>query len=181
MRDIDLFFWLNQHLIPNSIHVLKIISGTTTFTSIALALLVLIISIVKRSKTIREQFFILAAVLLLVAIVSQGLKTIVIRERPFTTYPYIEKLSEGGGSSFPSGHTMEAFAMAMSLSLLYSKKKIVILVYLWAILVAYSRIVLGVHYPSDVLAGILIGTLIGWIVPWIFSRCISKGKINNPA
>jgi len=178
--DIALLNWLNHHLIPHSVPVLRIISSTTTFISIALALMVLIISIVKRSKSIYKQFFVLASVLILVAIISQGLKTFIYRDRPFTTHPFIEKLSEGGDSSFPSGHTLEAFAMAVSLSLLFTKKKIVILVYVWAMLVAYSRMALGVHYPSDVLAGILIGTLIGGIVPWIFSWYNPKGKINNP-
>jgi len=126
----------------------------------------------------RKQFYKLAIVLILVAIVSQGLKALIYRERPFITHPFIEKLSEAGSSSFPSGHTLEAFAIAAAISLLISKKKIVIPVYIWAILVAYSRMALGVHYPSDVLAGIIIGTFIGWVVPWIFQRIIPSGKIN---
>jgi undecaprenyl-diphosphatase len=69
--------------------------------------------------------------------------------------------------------------MATALSLSFSKKKIIIPVYLWAMLVAYSRMALGVHYPSDVLAGIIIGTFIGWTVPWIFNRFTLRGKINN--
>jgi undecaprenyl-diphosphatase len=74
---------------------------------------------------------------------------------------------------------MEAFAMAAALSLLFSKKTIVIPVYFWAILVAYSRMALGVHYPSDVLAGVLFGTFIGILIPRIFNRLNPKGKINN--
>ena len=179
--DIDLLNWINHHLIPYSVPLLRIISFTTTYISIAVVLMVLITSIVKSSKSIRKQFIVLASVLILVAIISQALKILVYRTRPFTTYPFVEKLSDGGGSSFPSGHTLEAFAMAASLSLLFSKKKLIIPVYVWAMLVAYSRLALGVHYPSDVLAGIFIGTLIGWIVPWMFSRYNSKGKINNPA
>jgi undecaprenyl-diphosphatase len=178
--DIALLNWLNHHLIPDSVPVLRIISFTTTFISIALVLIILIISLVRRSKSIRKRFFILAAVLILVAITSQGLKIFFYRERPFKIYPFIEKLSEGGDSSFPSGHTLEAFAIAAALSLLFSKKKIVIPVYLWAILVAYSRMALGVHYPSDVLAGVIIGTFIGWSVPWIFNKFIPREKINNP-
>jgi undecaprenyl-diphosphatase len=179
--DIDLLNWIHHHLIPHSVPVLRIISYATTYISIAAALTVLITAFVKRSKSFRRQFFVLASVLILVAIVSQGLKAIIVRERPFKTYPFIEKLSEGGDSSFPSGHTTEAFAMAAALSLLFSKKKIVIPVYLWAFLVAYSRMALGVHYPSDVMAGMVIGTCIGWAVPWIFNRIDSGKKINNPA
>jgi undecaprenyl-diphosphatase len=177
--DIGLLNWLNHHLIPHSVPVLRIISYTTTFISIAVVLMVLITSIVSKSKTIRIKFFVLVSLLILVAIISQGLKTLIFRERPFKTYSFIEKLSEGGDSSFPSGHTLEAFAMATALSLSFSKKKIIIPVYLWAMLVAYSRMALGVHYPSDVLAGIIIGTFIGWTVPWIFNRFTPRGKINN--
>lgn len=178
MYDIAILNWLHNHTIPFSVPFLQIISYTTTFVSIALVLVVLITSIVKRSKPMRKQFYTLAIVLILVVIVSQGLKALIYRERPFITHPFIEKLSEAGSSSFPSGHTLEAFAIAAAISLLISKKKIVIPVYIWAILVAYSRMALGVHYPSDVLAGIIIGTFIGWVVPWIFQRIIPSGKIN---
>jgi membrane-associated phospholipid phosphatase len=179
MVDIAILNWLHSHTIPYSIPVLQFISYTTTFVSIALVLVILITSIVKKSKPILKQFFALAVVLILVAIVSQGLKALIFRERPFVTHPYIEKLSEAGSSSFPSGHTLEAFAVAAALSLLFSRKKIVIPVYIWALLVAYSRMALGVHYPSDVFAGILIGTFIGCLVPWIFQRIFPAGKIKE--
>ena len=176
--DIELLTWLHYHLIPHSIPVLQTISDTTTFVSIALVLLVMIISFVKKSKAMRQQGFMLVALLLLVMGVTQGLKALIDRDRPFTTYPNIEKLSSGGDSSFPSGHTLEAFAMAAALSMMFSRKKIILPVYAWAILVAYSRMALGVHYPSDVLAGILIGSLIGWIVHWVFRRMVpaAEGK-----
>ena len=180
MIDIAILNWLHSHTIPCSIPVLQFISYSTTFFSIAITLMVLISAFVKKSKAIMKQFFILAAVLIFVLIVSQGLKAIIFRERPFVTHPSIEKLSEAGSSSFPSGHTLEAFAIAAVLSFLFSKKKITIPVYIWAALVAYSRMALGVHYPSDVLAGIIIGTFIGWIIPCIVSRFFSSGKINNP-
>jgi membrane-associated phospholipid phosphatase len=170
MADIELLNWLHSHLFPHSIPVLQTISDTTTFMSIVMVLVVLVISIVNRSKPLRMNVVMLVAVLLLVLAVSQGLKALIHRDRPFTTYPYIEKLSSGGDSSFPSGHTLEAFAMAAAISLLFRRKKIIIPVYTWAVLVAYSRMALGVHYPSDVLAGILIGTFIGWLVPWIFRK-----------
>ncbi len=168
--DITLLTWLHNHTIPGSIPVLQFISNATTFASILVVLIVLVLSIVKKSKILRMKFFMLAVVLILASAVSQGLKFSIDRERPFVTYPYIEKLSAGGDSSFPSGHTLEAFALALTLSLLFSKKSIAIPVYVWAVLIAYSRMALGVHYPSDVLGGMLIGTFIGWIVPWIFNR-----------
>jgi undecaprenyl-diphosphatase len=179
MVDIAILKWLHSHTIPYSIPILQVISYTTTYVSIALAFAVLIISIVKKSKAIRRQFYIVATVLIFVAIASQGLKSLIYRERPFEAYPSIEKLSEAGSSSFPSGHTLEAFAMATVLSILFSGKKIVIPLFIWATLVAYSRMALGVHYPSDVFAGMVIGVLVGWIVPWIFKRMIPESKVKS--
>jgi membrane-associated phospholipid phosphatase len=168
--DIALLNQVHNHLIPHSVPALQFISDSTTIVSIALVLLVILIAWFKRSKSVLIYFFTLVIVLLLVAAITQGLKSVIDRDRPFTTYPNIEKLSSGGDSSFPSGHTLEAFAMAAAMSLLFARKKIIIPVYTWALLVAYSRVALGVHYPSDVLAGMIIGTFIGWLVPWIFNR-----------
>lgn len=79
------------------------------------------------------------------------------RERPFKKYPDIENLSEAGDPSFPSGHTSAAFATATALSLAYPKWYVIVPAYSWAALVGYSRLDLGVHYPSDVLGGIITG------------------------
>ncbi len=168
--DFRLLNWLHNHLIRHSVPILQAISDSTTWVSIVLVALVLVVALAKNSKPMRKQAVVLVAVLLVVLAVTQGLKALIDRDRPFTTYPSIEKLSSGGDSSFPSGHTLEAFAMAAAISFLFARKKIIIPVYIWAMLVAYSRMALGVHYPSDVLAGIVIGTLVGWVVPWIFMR-----------
>ena len=86
------------------------------------------------------------------------MKYIINRERPYITYPYLEKASDGGSPSFPSGHTEAAFATATSLSLAFPKWYVIAPSYIYAGSVGYSRMHLGVHYPSDVLAGALVGT-----------------------
>ncbi|MEI7896684.1 MAG: phosphatase PAP2 family protein [bacterium] len=164
--DIALLTWFHNHLIPHSVPVLQFISDSTTFVSITIAAVILVISVARKSVPVRVKFFILVTVLILGSVVTRGIKSLIDRDRPFTTYSYIEKLSSGGDSSFPSGHTVEAFAVAAAMLALFSRRKIIIPLYAWAMLVAYSRMALGVHYPSDVLAGILIGSLIGWAVPW---------------
>lgn len=88
---------------------------------------------------------------------TYALKYSVNRTRPFVTYPDIIKKSDGGGPSFPSGHTSGAFATATALSLEYPKWYVIVPSYLWAGAVGYSRLDLGVHYPSDVLGGIVVG------------------------
>jgi membrane-associated phospholipid phosphatase len=85
------------------------------------------------------------------------LKNTIRRERPFITHTDIVKLSNGGGMSFPSGHTSAAFCLATSIALQNKQWYIRTPVLVWAGLVGYSRMHLGVHYPSDVLAGAIVG------------------------
>lgn len=63
--------------------------------------------------------------------------------------------------SFPSGHTMTAFAVAIPLMLFYPTLTIGLL--FCALSIALSRILLGMHFLSDVLAGALIGTALGYL------------------
>jgi len=93
--------------------------------------------------------------------ITAGLKYLVKRKRPFTTYPGIIVNKSGKpclDPSFPSGHTSTSFMLATSLSLAYPKWYIIIPSFVYAGTVAYSRMDLGVHYPTDVLAGALIGS-----------------------
>ena len=90
-------------------------------------------------------------------IISTLLKHIIERPRPFDLYPELEKLSAGGSFSFPSGHTADAFAFATAICIAYPRWYIIIPAFTWAGSVGYSRMDLGVHYPSDVMAGVIIG------------------------
>jgi membrane-associated phospholipid phosphatase len=105
------------------------------------------------------------------------------RTRPFVTYPYLEKESDGGSPSFPSGHTSEAFALATSLSMAYPKWYVIAPSFAWAGAVGYSRMDLGVHYPSDVLAGALLGSASAYLCykanEWIRQNKKKKLKLSQ--
>ncbi len=68
----------------------------------------------------------------------------------------------GSGYSFISGHATNFFGIATLASLTLGVRKYTILLLLWAALIAYSRVYLGVHYPADITIGALLGILIGY-------------------
>jgi membrane-associated phospholipid phosphatase len=168
--DISLLRAIHHHRIVALDQVLYYISYISTYISISLVLSVLIASIAKKSRSLRIKFYKVLAVLIIAALTSFLLKNTIIRERPFVNYPDIEKLSQAGSSSFPSGHTLESFAIAVAFSMAFPKKKFIIPIFIWACLVAYSRMALGVHYPGDVIGGMLIGSIIGWVIPMLIRR-----------
>jgi len=95
------------------------------------------------------------------------LKRIIGRERPCAIEPHCWSiLLPPDRFSFPSGHTITAFAIACSLGLYYPALLVGLL--FCALSVAASRVILGLHYLSDVLIGILIGMAIGVAVfEWV--------------
>jgi undecaprenyl-diphosphatase len=114
-------------------------------------------------------------------IFSCTMKNAIKRERPFVDHEDIVKRSDGGGYSFPSGHTSSAFAIATSVSLSYPKWYIVVPAYTYASLVGVSRVVLGVHYPSDVICGAIVGTTSAFAAQYLnkklFAR-VSKKRLS---
>ncbi len=81
---------------------------------------------------------------------------------------------KGGKYGFVSSHAANTFALALFLSLLLKRKLITGLFFLWATLVSYSRIYLGVHYPGDVLGGALIGCLCAFILFKIMQHFLKR-------
>lgn len=71
----------------------------------------------------------------------------------------------GGMYGFVSSHSANMFALAMFVYLILKDKyKYSWTVFLWAFLIAYSRMYLGVHYPADIICGGALGVLIGWLM-----------------
>ncbi|GAA3988712.1 hypothetical protein GCM10022210_47220 [Mucilaginibacter dorajii] len=140
------------------------IAGTITYVVATLALL---ISFIKRLKPIKIQLRAIALAAALSGLLATALKHVIHRVRPQDVYLTIHDLGPGGGWSFPSGHSCDAFVLAAILSLVYPKKRLIIPVYCWAIAVGFSRMYLGVHYPSDILGGVLIGSSMALLAYYI--------------
>ena len=80
------------------------------------------------------------------------------------------------GRSFPSGHTSLAFSTAASLSIQFNKWYVTLPAYLWAGSVAYSRMYLGVHYPTDVLGGAAVGIGSAYLAHWLNQKFFKNKK-----
>lgn len=111
--------------------------------------------------------------------ITFGLKNIFKRDRPFTSLSdvhYDKSRFLLDRYSFPSGHSAMSFSMATSLTLRYPDKPVLISgVFLYSTVVSLGRIYLGVHYPSDVLAGMLVGSGSAVLV-YSLRKEIIKGK-----
>jgi membrane-associated phospholipid phosphatase len=88
------------------------------------------------------------------------------RQRPYVKNINIVPVYFAKGSSFPSGHTSATISTAMALSRAYPKWYVIGPSFLWAGSVGYSRMYLGVHYPSDVATGALIGAGSALLLPY---------------
>jgi len=90
----------------------------------------------------------------------------------------------GGTFGFVSSHATNSFNVAL-LSLLFIRKRwYTITILIWASVIGYTRIYLGVHYPADVLCGSLLGATIGWLNYRLYNltdnRILVHRKYFNP-
>ena len=112
-------------------------------------------------------------------LLTKTIKAVANRDRPAQTYSFIEPYEDLHGYSFPSGHTSIAFSLAAAISLEYKKWYVVVPAFTWASLVGYSRLHLGVHYPSDVLGGILVGSGSAWLCHVLRKKIEHRKKIKK--
>ncbi len=169
--DIGLLTALNRHRVLALDPFFMALTDATTFISIGIAALLLFLAWRRQSDRLLHSGLQLALTLLCVLGVVSLLKYAITRQRPFEIHDFIEKLSGGGGPSFPSGHTTEVFALSTVLFLLFPGRRwIAGLALCWALVVAYTRMLLGVHYPSDILGGILFGVLTALLVHYFYTR-----------
>ena len=105
------------------------------------------------------------------------LKNLVARTRPYEVIDGLKLLIEKQSDySFPSGHTGSSFASAI---VLWKElpRKYGVMALIVAVLIAYSRLYVGVHYPSDVLAGVVIGTVLALVSVWLVKKIQGQKKL----
>lgn len=161
--DIRILYWIADHLrsgllTPAMVFLTHLCDHGEIWLTLALLLLL-------RPGTRRCGFAILLSMGLGAVLGNVVLKNMLARPRPFVTYPDLIPLVQIGGYSCPSGHTLASFTASTAIFCFYRKAGIATL--LLAALIGFTRLYVGVHYPTDVLFGALLGLLLGAAASYI--------------
>ena len=155
--DINILKNINLHRNKNLDNNFINLSNTVAPASIIVPIGLIGAGFLMQDSTLKNKSLVIGASITLTLGLTAGLKFATNRTRPYITYPILDNVVDENTPSFPSGHTSMAFSTATSLSLAFPKWYIIAPTYLWAGAVSYSRMHLGVHYPTDVLGGAIIG------------------------
>lgn len=178
--DTSLFLWLNGHNSPVWDQIMWFISGKVQWVPFYLILIGVLIY-KYRIKSIYIIIAIAIAVTLADQLAVKAFKEVFERLRP-SNNPEIRDMVHivnnyrGGAFGFVSNHAANTFALATFLVLLFRNRYLSVAIIIWACIVSYSRIYLGVHYPGDILCGALLGILCSWLVYSLFNAIIRRKR-----
>ena len=169
--DVDVLHWIQQNLrgeIGDAIVTFITHLGDLGILWIALCLLLIAIP-----RTRRAGIATAISLAICFVIVNLILKPMVMRPRPYDLYSILIPLVREGDFSFPSGHTSAAFACSLVM-IRTLPAKIGVPVLALSILIALSRLYVGVHYPSDVIAAFLLALAVSQIVVMVYRRILME-------
>jgi membrane-associated phospholipid phosphatase len=177
--DINILKSINQSETTFKNNFFKATAQSVTIFNIVAPASLLTAGIIRHDRQLQKNAAYMIGGFVVSSIVTQSMKRIIKKDRPYVTYPSIIKRDVGGSYSFPSGHTSAAFCTATSLSLLFPKWYVIAPSYLYAATVGYARMYQGVHYPSDVLVGALVGAGSAWLSYKVEKWMDKKHKKNK--
>jgi undecaprenyl-diphosphatase len=176
--DQQLFLFLNSLNSPFFDKVMYAISGRVIWAPLYLAILIYL-GIKYKRKFLVILLFIILAVTLADQIPVHLFKNIFHRLRPchepsLAGMVHLVKGECGGLYGFVSSHASNSFNVALLSLMLIKKKWYSAGILIWASVIGYSRVYLGVHYPGDVICGAMVGAFIGWGVYKLYEMTDKK-------
>lgn len=179
--DVQILLWINGHSAYWLDTLMWAVSRATTWIPLYCILLGIIIYKYRNWKTV---LLILAGFAIAVGlsdfITSGIIKPLVCRLRP-THEPALAGMVRvvngytGGLYGFCSSHAANTMAVGLLFSLLFKHKTATAALMVWVALNCYSRMYLGVHYPSDIIVGLLVGALWAWVAYWALTHWLHVG------
>jgi undecaprenyl-diphosphatase len=170
--DIDLLRKINPN--PPTSGIWKGVSKTAKPLSIGIPVAMFVVHLATKNENLKWKSAEAVAALGSTIISTQLVKIAFDRQRPYQKYPGIYPYEHEDGKSLPSGHASIAFSTATTLALEYKKWYIVVPAYAWATSVGYSRLYLGMHYPTDVLVSAALGAGSAWLTHVIAKKLLRK-------
>lgn len=175
--DIKILTWINENLHHSNVinYLFKFI---TLLGEMGIVWIVTGVILFFFKKTRKGGLYIFIGLFVSLVINDLILKNIIARPRPFTVNEDLKNFIESIGIdlptsySFPSGHSFSSFACATMITCVFKKKGAYS--YILASLIAFSRIFIGVHYLTDILAGALLGSAIAIGVYYLCEYLIKK-------
>ncbi|MGI6013168.1 MAG: phosphatase PAP2 family protein [Oscillospiraceae bacterium] len=163
--DFQILDFLQQHCRTQGLD--KIFSTITHLGDAGIIWILLAAALLLIPKTRRCGIVVSIALILDLILCNGILKNLVARIRPFDVNTAVELLIQKPSDySFPSGHTAASFAAVTALYCTHSRLRYP--AFCVALLIAFSRMYLYVHYPSDILGGVLLGVICGCAAAQIF-------------
>ncbi len=129
----------------------------------------LIYFLVKKKEKLRYLLVIGSSVILSRLVITELIRLIWHRSRPFVDYQVNQVIEHSASGSFPSGHI--AFLFALAMAVYFFNKKWGLVFFILSLVVGLARIFVGIHYPLDILGGIVIG-----IVSAVVARALIRKR-----
>lgn len=162
--DVSIFYWIENHLQSPALRIFFEFMTNKKNFAIPGAIVGVIVLLAYKKHGLAFILTTIIAVIMNDILLHQVIKPLVGRTRPCHVVEILKHVSNCSGSfSFPSNHAANAFVIASISGLYFKNKSLIMTLFALALIVALSRVYLGQHYPTDILAGAIFGSAVGFL------------------